>query len=67
MSLQKIKELLLTIRNQKILDMITEEEVSEGYFAIDDHVGGNVDDAFEMGKEVGEAALVEILLRMLEE
>jgi hypothetical protein len=65
--MEKIKELLLTIRNQKILDMITEEEVSEGYFAIYDHVGGNVDDAFEMGKEVGEAELVEILLRMLEE
>ena len=65
--MEKIKELLLTIRNQKILDMITEEEVSEGYFAIDDHVGGNADDAFEIGKEVGEAELVEILLRMLEE
>ena len=63
--LEKIKELLLkrrNIRNATIVDRVTEED---GYFDAQDFSGGNFDDAFNFGRDVGEAELIEELLFIL--
>ena len=63
--LEKIKELLLKRRNTKTADIVEKAIEEDGYFDAQDYSGGNFDDAFELGREVGEAELIEELLAIL--
>ena len=63
--LEKIKELLLKRRNTKTADIVEKAIEKDGYFDAQDYSGGNFDDTFELGREVGEAELIEELLAIL--
>ena len=59
--LEQVKEYLLERRNEKLYKRIA-NEMEEGDFDSYDSSGGNSDDAFSLGADWGEAALVENLL-----
>ena len=63
--LDKIKELLLKRRNIRNATLIEKAEEEDGYFDAQDYSGGNFDDAFNLGRDVGEAELIEELLSIL--
>jgi len=63
--LEKIKELLLKRRDKQTADIVEKAIEEDGYFDAQDYSGGNFDDAFELGREVGEAELIEELLAIL--
>ena len=63
--LTKLKELLIKRRNIKMATLVEKAEETDGYFDAMDHSGGNFDDAFNLGKDVGEAELIEELLIIL--
>lgn len=63
--LEKIKELLLKRRNIRNATLIEKAEEEDGYFDAQDYSGGNFDDAFNMGRDIGEAELIEELLFIL--
>ena len=63
--LEKIKELLMNRRHLKNATLIRMEEEKNGYFDAQDFSGGNFDDAFNLGRDVGEAELIEELLQIL--
>ena len=62
--LQELKAFLLTRRNEKNSKMEEDAIESEGFFDAQDYSGGNFDDCYYMGKENGEAELIEELLSM---
>ena len=64
-ALEKIKELLIKRRNLEKANLEEEANKGDNYFNADDYVGGNIDDAFYLGKECGEAELIEELLGIL--
>ena len=64
-ALEKIKELLIKRRNLEKANLEEEANKGDNYFNVDDYVGGNIDDAFYLGKECGEAELIEELLGIL--
>jgi hypothetical protein len=64
-TLEEIKKLLLERRNLENANLIENAIEEEGYLNVDDYVGGNIDDAFELGRECGEAELIEELLGIL--
>jgi len=59
--LEQIKEYLLEIRNEKLYERLA-NQMEEGDFDVYDASGGNSDDAFSLGADWGEAALIETLL-----
>ncbi len=67
MVLQKIKELLETRRDLEKSKLVETAESEDGYFDVNDYSGGNADDAFELGMEIGEADLIEELLALISE
>jgi hypothetical protein len=64
--LDKIKELLLKRRNIRNATLIEKAEEEDGYFDAQDYSGGNFDDAFNLGRDVGEAELIEELLSIID-
>lgn len=64
--LQQIKDLLLKMRNVEKSQMQEDAIKEDGYFDIQSYCGGNFDDCYYMGKEVGEAKLIERILALLE-
>jgi len=66
-ALKKIKELLIKRRDLEKANLEKEAIKNGGYLDVDDYdyTGGNIDDAFELGKECGEAKLIEELLGIL--
>lgn len=56
------------LKNRDINKSNMEEEAIEedGYFDVDSYSGGNIDDAYTMGKDNGEAQLIEHLLYILD-
>lgn len=63
--IEKIKELLLRRRDTKMATLLERATEEDGYFDAQDYSGGNFDDAFNLGVEVGEAILIEELLNIL--
>lgn len=62
MSKQLSEEMLVTLRKLALRrDVIPEEDT------VDDYAGGNVDDAYSLGFEHGEAALAKAVLASVEE
>lgn len=61
-NLEKVKELLLKHRNLNKVKMYEDAIEEEGFFNANDYSGGNFDDAFTLGMDIGEAQLVEELL-----
>lgn len=64
--LLKLKEFLLSRRNINNATLVEKVEETDGYFDAQDYSGGNFDNAFNLGKNVGEAELIEDLLAILE-
>jgi len=64
-ALKKIKELLIKRRDLEKANLEKEAIKNGGYLDVYDYTGGNIDDAFELGKECGEAELIEELLGIL--
>ena len=64
-TLKEIKKLLLERRDLENANLEKEDYKRIGYFNVSGYVGGNVDDAFYLGKECGEANLIEELLGIL--
>lgn len=60
--LSEIKEWLLRNRNEIKANMETKAIEKEGFFDAQDFSGGNFDDCFNLGKEIGRAELIEELL-----
>ena len=57
--------MLLKRRDTEKADMVENAIKEDGYFDANSYSGGNFDDAFQMGCEVGEAELIEELLIIL--
>jgi len=64
--LEKMKEFLLKRRNEEKAKMEQEAVEEDGYFDASSYSGGNFDDCYYMGKEVGEAELIEEILSILD-
>lgn len=65
---EKYDEILFhLLKNRDIHKANREQEAidEDGYFDADSYSGGNFDDAYQMGKEGGEAEFIEDLLHML--
>jgi hypothetical protein len=65
--LEKLKELLLKRRNVTKVKLYEDAIEEEGFFNAYEYSGGNFDDAFTLGEEVGEAQLIEELLSIISE
>ena len=63
--MEKLKQLLIDRRNIRKAGLIAKETAENGYFDVNDMCGGNMDDAFSLGMEIGEAELIEEILSIL--
>jgi hypothetical protein len=63
--LEQIKQFLLKRRDPEMATLIERAIEKDGYLDVQDYSGGNFDDAFELGSDVGEAQFIEELLAML--
>lgn len=63
--INEIKEFLLKRRNLEKATMENEAEKDDGFFDADSHSGGNFDDCYQMGKDNGEAELIEEILDII--
>lgn len=63
--LEEIHEFLLKRRNEKTAKMEQDAIEKDGFFDADSYSGGNFDDCYYMGKEVGEAELIEEILSLI--
>lgn len=61
-----LKTFLLKRRNVQKAKMEQDAVEEDGFFDADSYSGGNFDDCYNMGKEVGEAELIEEILLILE-
>ena len=64
-NLEKVKELLMKRRNLNKIKMYEDAIEEEGFFNANDYSGGNFDDAFMLGMDIGEAQLVEEILAII--
>ena len=64
-NLEKVKELLMKRRNLNKIKMYEDAIEEEGFFNANDYSGGNFDDAFMLGMDIGEAQLVEKILAII--
>ena len=65
--LNELKELLLKRRGRGLINNYNQYVEEDGYFNVQDISGGNFDDAFQLGLDLGEAFFVEELLELLKE
>lgn len=63
--IKTIKDFLLEKRNKDNANMEYEAEWNDGYFNPESYSGGNFDDCYQMGKNNGEAELIEELLKII--
>ena len=64
-NMEQIKQFLLKRRNPQMATLIERAVEEDGYLDVQDYSGGNFDDAFELGMDVGEAQFIEELLTIL--
>lgn len=64
-NLEKVKELLMKRRKLNKIKMYEDAIEEEGFFNANDYSGGNFDDAFMLGMDIGEAQLVEEILAII--
>lgn len=62
-----LKEFLTKRRNTEKATLCDRETEKNGYFDAQDFSGGNFDDCFSLGMEVGEAQLIEEILQFFED
>jgi hypothetical protein len=64
--MKELKEFLLKRRDEEKAGMESRLIAANGYFDVQDCSGGNFDDCYQLGKDVGEAELIEEILPFVE-
>lgn len=65
MTIEKLKNFLEKRRNINKANMVSEAIEEDGYFNAYEYSGGNFDDCFQLGCDVGEAEFIEELLQLI--